>query len=82
MAGSTDNDVYFLPFYIFTINFPLKVVDKMQIDSTFIDILQENVTIADKILTKCVHIIKIKLNICIKYIQIIPVDYIKRSGHL
>ncbi len=49
----------------------------MQIDSTFIDILQENVTIADKILTKCVRIIKIKLNICIKYIQIIPVDYIK-----
>ena len=81
MAGSTDNDVYFLHF-IFYINFPLKVVDKMQIDSTFIDILQENVTIADKILTKCVRIIKIKLNICIKYIQIIPVDYIKRSGHL
>ena len=68
--------------FIFYINFPLKVVDKMQIDSTFIDILQENVTIADKILTKCVRIIKIKLNICIKYIQIIPVDYIKRSGHL
>lgn len=69
-------------YFIFYINFPLKVVDKMQIDSTFIDILQENVTIADKILTKCVRIIKIKLNICIKYIQIIPVDYIKRSGHL
>ena len=68
--------------FIFYINFPLKVVDKMQIDSTFIDILQENVTIADKILTKCVRIIKIKLNIYIKYIQIIPVDYIKRSGHL
>lgn len=68
--------------FIFYINFPQKVVDKMQIDSTFIDILQENVTIADKILTKCVRIIKIKLNICIKYIQIIPVDYIKRSGHL
>lgn len=68
--------------FIFYINFPPKVVDKMQIDSTFIDILQENVTIADKILTKCVRIIKIKLNICIKYIQIIPVNYIKRSGHL
>lgn len=66
--------------------FPQKVVDKMPKKrrrmAPFIDILQENVTIADKILTKCVIVTTIKLNICIKYIQIISVDYIKRSGHL